>query len=159
MRPLFLKFAMVWSCLAGALSALGNIPGGGTGTGPDVTLVDNGSTVTLANGTVSILCAKSGATINQINYTYDNGGGSQTVNLLSGGNNGGQLYWELGGWGGGTFTYTLVADPSANGGNYAEISLLSSSASSGTMEVRFSLLRGSTGFYVTAVWNHRSVDG
>ena len=46
----------------------------------------------------------------------------------------------------------------ANGGNYAEISLLSTSASSGTMEVHFSMLRGSTGFYVTPIWSHRSVD-
>src|SRR4051812_3984541 len=132
-----------------------NIPGGGTGTGPNVTLVDNGTTVTIANGIVSILCTKSGATIDQINYTYNNGSGPQTINLLSGGNNGGQLYWELGGFGGGTFAYSVTADPASNGGNYAEISLVSSSASSGTMEVRFSMLRGSTGFYVTPIWSHR----
>src|SRR5208283_5065302 len=97
-----------WLLAAGSVFA--NLPGGGTGTGANVTLVDNGDgTVTMANGIVSILCAKSGATINQINYTYNNGGGSQTINLLAGGNNGGQLYWELGGFGGGTFSYTLVA--------------------------------------------------
>jgi len=157
----FVFLFFVGLCLSVGLPsmALANLPGGGTGTGADVTVVDSGSTVTIANGIVSILCAKSGATINQINYTYDNGGGPQTVNLLSGGNNGGQLYWELGSFGGGTFTYTLVADPANNGGNYAEISLVSSSASSGTMEVRFSMLRGSTGFYVTAIWSHRNVDG
>ena len=140
------------------MAALANVPGGGTN-GPNVMLVDNGSTVTISNGIVSILCTKSGATIDQINYTYNNGGGTQTINLLSGGNNGGQLYWEPGGFGTGTFAYTLVVDPAGNGGNYAEISLLSSSTSSGTIEVHFSLLRGSTGFYVTAIWSHRSVDG
>ena len=160
MKSLIHKMLGVFGCLVAAVPVFANIPGGGTGTGPDVTLVDNGDgTVTMANGTVSILCTKSGATINQINYTYNNGGGSQTINLLSGGNNGGQLYWELGGFGGGTFTYTLVADPAANGGNYAEISLLSTSASSGTMEVHFSMLRGSPGFYVTPIWSHRSIDG
>jgi rhamnogalacturonan endolyase len=137
---------------------LANIPGGGTGTGPNVTLSDNGNTVTVANGIISILCTKSGATIDQINYTFNNGGGTQTLNLLSGGNNGGQLYWELGGFGGGTFVYSVVADPANNGGNYAEIRLLSSSASSGTMEAHFSMLRGSTGFYVTPIWSHRSID-
>ena len=137
---------------------LANIPGGGTGGGADVMLNDNGGTVTIANGIVSIVCAKSGATITTINYTYNNGGGTQTVNLLSGNPNGGMLYWELGGFGTGGFTYTLVVDPASNGGNYAEISLLSTSASSGAMEVRFSMLRGSTGFYVTAIWYHRSVD-
>jgi rhamnogalacturonan endolyase len=159
MKSLIFKMLGVFGCLIATVPVFANIPGGGTN-GPDATLVDNGDgTVTMANGIVSILCAKSGATINQINYTYNNGGGSQTINLLSGGNNGGQLYWELGGFGGGTFTYTVVADPAANGGNYAEISLLSTSVSSGTMEVHFSMLRGSTGFYVTPIWSHRSVDG
>ncbi|MGH7953173.1 MAG: hypothetical protein ACREFE_14830 [Limisphaerales bacterium] len=148
-------------CLAAALfaatSVLANLPGGGTN-GANVTLVDNGSTVTMANGIVSILCTKSGATINQINYTYNNSGGAQTINLLSGGHNGGQLYWELGGFGSGTFTYSLVSNPVNNDGNYAEIKLLSSSSTNGTMEVHFSMLRGSTGFYVTAIWSHRSVD-
>jgi fibronectin type 3 domain-containing protein len=150
-------------CLAGFLFAANhasaNVPGGGTGAGPNVTLTDNGTTVTIANGIVSILCTKSGATINQINYTYNNGSGTTTTQLLSGGHNGGQLYWELGGFGGSSFTYTLVASPLNNGGNYAEIQLLSTSATNGTMEVHFSMLRGSTGFYVTAIWSHRSVDG
>lgn len=143
-----------------ATRAAANVPGGGTGSGPAVTLSDNGGTVTIANGIISILCTKSGATIDQINYIYNNGGVTVTNQLLAGGHNGtgGQLYWELGGFGGGTFTYSLVADPAANGGNYAEIQLLSSSASSGTMEAHFSVLRGSTGFYVTAIWSHRSVD-
>jgi rhamnogalacturonan endolyase len=145
--------------LGAAADAFANIPGGGTGIGPAVTIVDNVTNVTIANGIVSILCTKAGATIDQINYTWNNGSGNQTVNLLSGGNNGGQLYWELGGFGGGTFAYSLTANPAANGGNYAEISLVSSSASSGTMEVRFSMLRGSTGFYVTPIWSHRSTDG
>src|SRR3954452_22787887 len=95
---------------AGGSRVLASLPGGGSGTGPNVTLVDNGSSVTIANGIVSILCTKSGATIDQINYTYNNGGGTQTLDLLSGGNNGGQLYWELGGFGGGTFVYSVVVD-------------------------------------------------
>ena len=99
------------AALLGAAPATANIPGGGTGTGPNVTLVDNGTSVTIANGIVSILCTKAGATIDQINYTYNNGGGTQTINLLSGGNNGGQLYWELGGFGGGTFAYSVTANP------------------------------------------------
>jgi autotransporter-associated beta strand protein len=152
--------AAILALLGCATAVNANLPGGGTGTGPDVTLVDNGSTVTIANGIVSILCTKSTANINQIYYTYNNGGGTQTVNLLAGGNNGngGMLYWELGGFGSGSFTYTLIADPANTGGNYAEIKLLSDSGTSGSMEVRFSLLRGSTGFYVTAIWSHRNGD-
>jgi fibronectin type 3 domain-containing protein len=155
-RPRFV-FCLAVAFLA-VSTAFGNIPGGGTGTGVNVTLVDNGSTVTIANGIVSILCTKSGATIDQINYTYNNGSGPTTTQVLAGGNNNGQLYWELGGFGSGTFTYSLVSNPAANGGNYAEISLLSSNAANGTMEVHFSMLRGSTGFYVTAIWNHGSGD-
>lgn len=153
MKPL----AITLGFLLSIFSALANVPGGGTN-GPNVTLTDNGSTVTLANGIVSILCTKSGATINQINYTYNNGSGTQTTQLLAGGHNGGQLYWETGGFGTGTFTNSVIADPANNGGNYAEISLLSSSTTNGAMEIHFSMLRGSSGFYVTAIWSHRSTD-
>jgi len=152
----------VWRHIRGITGCLGFLAvvfSGYPVRGANVTLTDNGTSVTIANGIVSILCTKSGATIDQVNYTYDNGGGTQTVNLLSGGNNGGQLYWELGGFGGGTFSYSLIADPANNGGDYAEISLVSSSGSSGTMEVRFSMRRGSSGFYVTPIWSHRSIDG
>src|ERR1035438_975815 len=135
-----------------------NVPGGGTN-GPNVTLTDNGSTVTIANGIVSILCTKSGASINQINYTFNNGGGTQTLNLLSGGNNGGQLYWENSNTQALTFTYSVVANPANTGSNYAEIAMSTTSVPNDVLEVHFSMLRGSTGFYVTAIWYHRSVDG
>jgi len=141
-----------------------NLPGGGTGTGANVTLTDNGSTVIIANGIVAIVCTKSGASINQINYTYNNGSGTKTLQLLNGGTDGGELYWETGGFdatASGYFSetaYTVVANPTNTGGNYAEISLQSASASNGVMEVHFSLLRGSSGFYVTPIWYHRSQD-
>jgi fibronectin type 3 domain-containing protein len=155
---LFLVFGP-WCFLdLGCLRCLGNIPGGGDGTGPNVTLVDHGSTLTLANGIVSTLCTKAGATIDQINYTYKNGSTTQTTQLLASGHNGGQLYWELGGFGTGSFSYSLVANPANNGGNYTQIRLLSASATNGAMEVHFSMLRGSTGFYVTAIWSHRAAD-
>ncbi|HEX9046941.1 MAG TPA: hypothetical protein VF988_07925, partial [Verrucomicrobiae bacterium] len=143
-----------------AASADANIPGGGSGTGANVTLTDNGTTVTLANGIVSILCTKSGATINQINYTFNNTGSSQTLNLLSGGNNGGQLYWENSSSQALSFSsYTVVANPANNGGAYAEIAMSTTSVSNDVLEVHFSMLRGSTGFYVSAIWYHRSIDG
>src|SRR5450432_3882256 len=88
--------------------AAANIPGGGTGTGANVTVVDNGDgTVTMANGVVSIHVIKNGASVNQINYTYNNGTGTQTQNLLAGGKNGGTFYWEFGGWGGSSWAYSL----------------------------------------------------
>ncbi|MGH7943233.1 MAG: hypothetical protein ACREFR_19410, partial [Limisphaerales bacterium] len=141
--------------LTAAFWAAANIPGGGSGAGPPVTMVNNGNgTVTMANGIVSILCATSGATISQINYAYNNSGITVTNQLLANGTDGGKLYWETGGFGDGTFNYSVAA----NTGNYCEMDLLSNAATNGEMDVHFSMLRGSPGFYVTAVFIHRSQD-
>jgi hypothetical protein len=104
------KFVAGFLALSGvlfsAVSTLANIPGGGTGTGSNVTVTDNGNgTVTMANGVLSILITKNGATVNQMNYTFNNGSGTQTLQLLAGGKNGGQFYWEFGGWGGSSWAY------------------------------------------------------
>ena len=147
--------------LSSAIPGLANIPGGGTGTGANVTLTDNGTTVTVGNGIVSIVCIKASGIIDKINYTFNNTGTPQTLDLLAGGsgNNAGQLYWENSNNQGLAFTYSLVADPAANGGNYAEIALSTTSETNSVLEVHYSLTRGSTGFYVTAIWYHRSIDG
>ncbi len=135
---------------------LANIPGGGTGTGPDVTVTDNGNgTVTMANGVVSILVNISGASITEINYTCNNGGGTQTRQLLAGGKDGGEFYWEFGGWGGNPWVYSVVT----NSGGYAEVDMYSDSATNGLVDIHFSMLRGSPGFYVTPIWSHRAQDG
>ena len=142
--------------LLSIIPVVANSPGGGTGTGPDVTVTDNGDgTVTMANGTVSIHIVKSGATINQINYTYNNGGGTRTQQLLADGKDGGEFYWEFGGWGGNPWVYSLVT----NNGSYAEVDMYSDSATNGLVDVHFSMLRGSPGFYVTPIWSHRPQDG
>ena len=120
----------------------------------NVTVTDNGSTVTVANGIVSIIITKANATITTINYTYNNGSGTQTQQVLSGGFDGGKLYWENAGFGSGSFSYSLVA----NNGNYAEVDLLSTSSTNGTMDIHFSMLPGSSGFYVTPIWSHRAQD-
>ena len=112
---------------------LANIPGGGTGTGPNVTLTDNGTTVTLANGIVSIVITKTSAEIHTINYCYNNSGSMATNQLLSGGNNGGLLYWFQNGgtFIAGPFTQSVVA----NDTNYAEISLSYASPTNGVMDI------------------------
>src|ERR1035438_6834637 len=151
------KILLLPGLLLVASSVFGNIPGGGTGTGPDVTITDNGTTMTMGNGIVLINCIKSSATISQINYTYNNSGTTVTNQLLLNGKNGGEFYWETGGWGDPSgFTYSVVA----NNGNYCEIDLLSTSPTTdGVMDVHFSMLRGSPGFYVTGTWSHRVGDG
>jgi autotransporter-associated beta strand protein len=149
---------------AGAGVARANVPAAiVSSTAAAVTLTDNGSTVTLSNGIVSILCTKSDANITQINYTYNNGTSTQTKQLLNGGTDGGKLYWEYGGFGGDSCTYSVAVNPSTGdanhpAGDYGEIDMLSSSGTNGTVDMHFSMLRGSPGFYVTAIWSHRSVD-
>jgi hypothetical protein len=141
--------------LFAATSVLANLPGGGNGTGPNVTIVNNNNgTVTMGNGIVSILCDTSSAKLTQINYTYNNSGSPVTNPLLQGGKDGGEFYWETGGFGSGNFDYSVVA----NTGDYGEIELLSTSTTNGEMDVHFSMLRGSPGFYVTGIWSHRVGD-
>ena len=137
--------------------ASANIPGGGTGAGPNVTIVDNGSTVTMANGIISIVITKTSAEIHTLNYTYNNSGTAVTNQLLAGGSSGGVLYWFQNGgtFIAGPFTQSVVA----NNGNYAEISLAYASPSNGVMDIHYSMLRGSPGFYTTAILTHRGQDG
>lgn len=151
------RWLLFASLLLFSISTLANVPGGGTN-GPNVTLTDNGSSVTIANGTVSILCNKSAGNITTINYTYNNGAGPRTLNLLSGGNDGGELYWENSTDEGLAFNYSVVANPTNNGGDYAEIALVTTSVTNDVLEVHYSMLRGSTGFYVTAIYRHQSTN-
>ncbi len=136
--------------------AFANIPGGGNGTGPAVTVVNNGDgTVTMANGLVSIVITTSSATLYDIYYTYNNNGVTATNQVLNGGKDGGMFYWELGGFSSGNFTYSLVT----NSGSYAEVDLFADSATNGTVDIHYSMFRGSPGFYVTPIWSHRAQDG
>ena len=69
------KIIFLTGLLLAGVSVFANLPGGGTGTGANVTLVDNGDgTVTMANGIVSIHINKTSAVVDQINYTYNNSG-------------------------------------------------------------------------------------
>lgn len=145
--------------LCAVSSVFANIPGGGTGTGADITLISTGTTATMSNGIVSIVMTKSSAQITTINYTFNNTGSSQTLNLLSGNPNGGKLYWEHSNNQGLVFTYSVVVDPATNGGDYAEVALYSTTQANMPFAVHYSMRRGSPGFYVTAIWTHDSSNG
>ena len=55
--------------------ASANVAGGGTGQGPDVTVVDHhDGTVTLANGIVSIVIDTKKARLDRVTYTHKNSG-------------------------------------------------------------------------------------
>jgi rhamnogalacturonan endolyase len=143
--------------LASALSAFmftaeptfANIPGGGDGTGPNVTLVNNGDgTVTMANGVVTAQIKISTAQILQLTYN-----GVQVTDGGTASNNG--FYWQ--GSSGGSDTLTTIVDPSTNGGNWAEIMLFDSitnNTSNANAYRYFSLFRGSSGLYVCQVMWH-----
>ena len=128
--------------------ASANVPGGGTGTGANVTVTDNGGTVVLANGVVSFTLNKSNG--NVTNFTYNG------TNLLAGGHGGGYFYFD--GSGGPTLTnpvYTLSVNPANNGGNQAEV-WLQSTADPMDMAVYYDLLRGQQGIYDTMILTHQA---
>jgi len=119
-----------------------------------VTVVDNGTTVTMDNGVVSVLITKASGAITTFNY---NG-----ANMLAGGYSGGQFYWS---WNMPNYqnpagcTYSLTADPAINGNDYAEIKLhmnWNGSASTAAMDVDiyYSLKRDVSGLYATAKLSH-----
>ncbi len=149
--------AIVLVLFANTTSILANNPGGGTGMGPNVTIVNNGDgTVTLANGIISLVITTNNSYIKQIYYTYNNSGTTVTTKVYD--PNG---YYFYGGFplGSGQYTYSLAIDPASNGGNLADIRLISNSATNGVQENHWSMRRGSPGFYVTATWTHRAQDG
>lgn len=132
----------------GIVSAQANVPGGGTGTGANVTVTDNGGTVVLANGIVSFTINKTSGTVT--NFTYNG------TNLLAGGSGGGSFYFDNSG--GPTLAntvYTLTVNPANNGGNQAEV-WLQSTASPMDMAVYYDLLRGQQGIYDTFILTHEA---
>jgi rhamnogalacturonan endolyase len=125
-----------------------NVPGGGTGTGANVTVKDNGGTVVLSNGIVSITIDKSNA--ETTNFTFNG------TNLLAGGHGGGVLYFD--GSGGPELsgpTYSLTVNPADNGGAQAEV-LIQSIQSPMDISVYYDLLRGQQGIYDTFILTHEA---
>jgi len=125
-----------------------NVAGGGTGTGPNVTVTQSGTNVTLSNGIVSFTIDTANANIT--NFTYNG------TNLLAGGSGGGHFYFD--GSGGPTFnnpTYTLTVNPANNGGNQAEV-WLQQTGSPMDAAAYFDLNRGQQGFYDTLILTHQA---
>ncbi|ESQ79228.1 polysaccharide lyase family protein [Asticcacaulis sp. YBE204] len=147
--------AVVLAIALGMMSGLcfANVPGGGSGSGPDVTLKDEGDTYLLDNGIVSIRVKKADATIRS--FSYNN------LNLFDGGHGGGQFYfsWNTPNYGGPKGTASLTVNLASTKGDYAEVKVhspWSGKATDGAMDVDiyYSLRRGAQGFYVTAMIDH-----
>ncbi|HEY3761071.1 MAG TPA: polysaccharide lyase family protein [Verrucomicrobiae bacterium] len=129
-----------------------NIPG--IGAGPTVSLTDSANTVTLSNGIVSIVISKTDAHIPSMIY---NG-----FNMLAGGSSGGEFYWS---WNQPNFQnpvvtqYSVVQNPTNNGGTVAEVDLFCQWNGSGSdaaldVDIHYFLVQGSPGFYASAIISH-----
>ncbi len=158
MKKMLILLGMTFAMAA--RPTLANVAGGGKGQGPDVTVVDHhDGSVTLANGIVSILIDTTKARLDRVTYTHRNHGNARTSDVLLPSTKGrGQYYYGGFSLGSGAFEYTLATDPATNGGASADVKLLSDSEHNGVMEVHFSMLRGSPGFYSTAIMIHRKQD-
>jgi rhamnogalacturonan endolyase len=135
--------------LAACPSTATNVAGAVTTGGAPVTATDHGDTVTLDNGIVSIVITKASGTI--ATWTYSG------QNLLSGGNEGGKVYWELEA---GNGTYTLSVDPATNGGKQAEVRIHTTGSTNNLdVDIDYALLQGSSGFYATGILSHPTSYG
>lgn len=120
----------------------------------NVTITDNGTTVILSNGIIAATITKSTASVETLSYNgYD---------MLSGGYSGGKVYWS---WNMPNYqnpsgcSYSVIANPTSNNGDYAEIKLRmtwNGSASSAAMDVDvyYSLRRGVSGLYASSMLSH-----
>jgi rhamnogalacturonan endolyase len=122
-----------------------------------VTLVDNGDSWTLDNGIVKVTLAKRDGNLSSIVY--------HGVEVLTHGN---YSYWEQ--RPSGTITSSVTIDPASNGGERAEVAIKgvytpNPSASGGgrgggrggmDLETRFTLERGSSGFYTYTEYTHHA---
>lgn len=148
------NLAFATACALVSTYCLANVPGGGTGTGPNVTYTDLGGNIVLDNGIVSINISKKDASIRSFTY--------QGINLLAGGHGGGGHFWS---WNAPAFggpsnpSATLTVDPRTNNGDYAEIKLTtpwngSTTTAAMDTDIYYSLRRGAQGYYVTATLSH-----
>jgi rhamnogalacturonan endolyase len=126
-----------------------NVPGAVMPGGADVTAKNSGGTMTLNNGIVSIVITCASGDIDT--WTYDG------KNVLAGGDGGGKVYWELEA---GNGACTLTADPTTNGGNQAEVRIHTTGSTNNLdVDMDYTLLRGSSGFYAAAVLSHPASYG
>jgi rhamnogalacturonan endolyase len=126
-------------------SLLANDPGGGTqGVGPNVTLTDNGSTVTLANGTLTAQITKDNAHITSLLYQ-----GRQLVN--------GDIYFSMDGGTSYSQPGGCVVTVVTNTPDMVDIGFLSRTNSRPQkfdIDIHYVLRRGDYGLYVYAVLDH-----
>ena len=110
---------LIFAASTSVSTVRGNIPGGGTGSGPNVTVTEQGDWVILSNGICTIKITRKSPHLDALDYTYNNNGTIRTSPTLKGP---GQYYYGGFSMGGldiehmnqhaAHFTYTLAVDPS-----------------------------------------------
>lgn len=121
-----------------------HVAGAITPGGAAVTATKGNGSYTLSNGIVSIVITCTDGSIKT--WTY------KGTNVLAGGDNGGQVYWELEA---GNGTCTLTSDPASNGGNQAEVRVHTTGSTNNLdVDIDYAVLRGSSGFYATGILTH-----
>ncbi len=125
-----------------------NVAGAVTAGGAAVTATSGSGTYTLSNGIVTIVITCASGTIKS--WTYDG------IDLLTGGDSGGQVYWELES---GNGTCNLTSDPATNGGAQAEIRIHTTGSTNNLdVDIDYAMLRGSSGFYATGILTHPAAN-
>jgi len=121
-----------------------HVAGAITPGGAAVTATKGNGTYTLSNGIVSIVVTCADGSIKT--WTYNG------TNVLAGGDQGGQVYWELEA---GNGTCALTSDPTTNGGNQAEVRIHTTGSTNNLdVDIDYAVLRGSSGFYATGILTH-----
>jgi len=121
-----------------------HVAGAITPGGAPVTATKGTGDYTLDNGIEHIVITCASGTIKT--WTY------KGTDLLAGGNSGGQVYWELEA---GNGTCTLTSDPATNGGKQAEVRIHTTGSTNNLdVDIDYTLLQGSSGFYAAAVLTH-----
>lgn len=123
-------------------------------TAGSVTLIDNGTTITIKNQYVNVTITKSTAIVTS--FIFDG------ENVLSGGKDGGSLYWS---WNMPNYqnpsacTYQLTVDPSTNNYSYAEFKLHMTWSKDTTkaamdVDIYYGIKDGVSGLYATGKLQH-----
>lgn len=132
-----------------ALASLLMLGGWLTGQAQSVTLTDNGTTVTLANGIVSAAITKSNGKCTDLRLDGGN-------NLLA---NGGQFYFDANGSTGTNASAYANFSPDSyrvvtNTASLVEIAFTDNNLTGFNAELHYVLRSGDAGFYVFIVWRH-----
>ena len=136
--------------------AWANQPGGGNGTGPDVTAKNNpDGTITLDNGIATLVINPVSASVASLLYTHTQNGTARQDYVMEPHSAG--FYFNTY-TGNGKYTHDPAKDHLSP--DQADVVLKSdATGTKGIMEVHYSLLRGSPGFYATVVLIHTPADG